>query len=86
MAPGIFVYEMLFRAQRYNLGAVVVVVLVLVSLVIVPCLARQQWGMATAIAPAPASAPHRRKGRGFGPCVVIARLLLATLFPSPRCT
>ncbi len=34
--------------------------------------------MATAIAPAPA--PRRRKGRGFGHYVVIALLLLATLF------
>jgi glucose/mannose transport system permease protein len=40
--PGIFVYEMLFRAQRYNLGAAAaVVMLILVSLVIVPYLARQ---------------------------------------------
>ena len=40
--PGIFVYEMLFRAQRYNLGAAAaVVMLVLVSLVIVPYLKRQ---------------------------------------------
>jgi glucose/mannose transport system permease protein len=40
--PGIFVYEMLFRAQRYNLGAAAsVVMLLLVSLVIVPYLARQ---------------------------------------------
>jgi glucose/mannose transport system permease protein len=40
--PGIFVYEMIFRAQRYNLGAAAsIVMLVLVSLVIVPYLARQ---------------------------------------------
>ena len=40
--PGIFVYEMIFRAQRYNLGAAAsIVMLVLVSIVIVPYLARQ---------------------------------------------
>ena len=40
--PGIFVYEMIFRAQRYNLGAAAsIVMLVGVSLVIVPYLARQ---------------------------------------------
>jgi glucose/mannose transport system permease protein len=40
--PGIFVYEMLFRAQRYNLGAAAaIVMLVGVALVIVPYLARQ---------------------------------------------
>lgn len=40
--PGIFVYEMIFRAQRYNLGAAAaIVMLVLVCLVIVPYLARQ---------------------------------------------
>jgi glucose/mannose transport system permease protein len=40
--PGIFVFEMIFRAQRYNLGAAAsIVMLVLVSLVIVPFLARQ---------------------------------------------
>lgn len=40
--PGIFVYEMIFRAQRYNLGAAAaIVMLVSVSIVIVPYLARQ---------------------------------------------
>jgi glucose/mannose transport system permease protein len=40
--PGIFVYEMLFRAQRYNLGAAAaIVMLVAVALVIVPYLSRQ---------------------------------------------
>lgn len=40
--PGIFVYEMVFRAQRYNLGAAAaIVMLVGVALVIVPYLARQ---------------------------------------------
>ena len=40
--PGIFVYDMLFGAQRYNLGsAASIVMLVLVSLVIVPYLWRQ---------------------------------------------
>jgi glucose/mannose transport system permease protein len=40
--PGIFVYEMIFRAQRFNLGAAAaIVMLVGVSLVIVPYLARQ---------------------------------------------
>lgn len=40
--PGIFVYEMIFRAQRYNLGAAAsIVMLVLVSIVIVPYLVRQ---------------------------------------------
>ena len=40
--PGIFVYEMIFRAQRYNLGAAAsIIMLVGVSLVIVPYLARQ---------------------------------------------
>ena len=40
--PGIFVYEMIFRAQRYNLGAAAaIVMLVSVALVIVPYLARQ---------------------------------------------
>lgn len=40
--PGIFVYEMIFRAQRYNLGAAAsIVMLILVSIVIVPYLARQ---------------------------------------------
>jgi glucose/mannose transport system permease protein len=40
--PGIFVYEMIFRAQRYNLGAAAaIVMLVGVALVIVPYLARQ---------------------------------------------
>jgi ABC-type sugar transport system permease subunit len=40
--PGIFVYEMIFRAQRYNFGAAAaIVMLVMVSLVIVPYLARQ---------------------------------------------
>ena len=40
--PGIFVYEMIFRAQRYNIGAAAsIVMLVLVSLVIVPYLVRQ---------------------------------------------
>jgi glucose/mannose transport system permease protein len=40
--PGIFVYEMIFRAQRYNLGAAAsIVMLIGVSLVIVPYLARQ---------------------------------------------
>ena len=40
--PGIFVYEMIFRAQRYNFGAAAaIVMLVGVSLVIVPYLARQ---------------------------------------------
>jgi glucose/mannose transport system permease protein len=40
--PGIFVYEMIFRAQRYNIGAAAsIVMLVLVCIVIVPYLARQ---------------------------------------------
>lgn len=40
--PGIFVYEMVFRAQRYNLGAAAaIVMLVGVALVIVPYLTRQ---------------------------------------------
>jgi glucose/mannose transport system permease protein len=40
--PGIFVYEMIFRAQRANLGAAAaIVMLVSVALVIVPYLARQ---------------------------------------------
>jgi glucose/mannose transport system permease protein len=40
--PGIFVYEMIFRAQRYNLGAAAaIVMLVGVAIVIVPYLARQ---------------------------------------------
>lgn len=40
--PGIFVYEMIFRAQRYNLGAAAaIVMLVSVAIVIVPYLARQ---------------------------------------------
>ncbi|MFN8592472.1 MAG: sugar ABC transporter permease [Thermomicrobiales bacterium] len=40
--PGIFVYEMIFRAQRNNLGAAAaIVMLVGVSIVIVPYLARQ---------------------------------------------
>jgi glucose/mannose transport system permease protein len=40
--PGIFVYEMIFRAQRYNYGAAAaIVMLVGVSIVIVPYLARQ---------------------------------------------
>ena len=40
--PGIFVYEMIFRAQRYNFGAAAaIVMLVGVALVIVPYLARQ---------------------------------------------
>lgn len=40
--PGIFVYEMIFRAQRYNLGAAAaIVMLVAVAIVIVPYLARQ---------------------------------------------
>lgn len=40
--PGIFVYEMIFRAQRYNLGAAAaIVMLVGVAMVIVPYLARQ---------------------------------------------
>ena len=40
--PGIFVYEMIFRAQRYNFGAAAaIVMLVGVSIVIVPYLARQ---------------------------------------------
>jgi glucose/mannose transport system permease protein len=40
--PGIFVYEMIFRAQRYNLGAAAaIVMLVAVAMVIVPYLARQ---------------------------------------------
>ena len=40
--PGIFVYEMVFRAQRYNLGAAAaIVMLVGVALVIVPYLMRQ---------------------------------------------
>ena len=40
--PGIFVYEMIFRAQRYNFGAAAaIVMLVAVSIVIVPYLARQ---------------------------------------------
>jgi glucose/mannose transport system permease protein len=40
--PGIFVYEMVFRAQRYNLGAAAAIVMLAgVALVIVPYLARQ---------------------------------------------
>ncbi len=40
--PGIFVYEMIFRAQRYNYGAAAaIVMLVGVAIVIVPYLARQ---------------------------------------------
>ena len=40
--PGIFVYEMVFAAQRYNLGAAAaIVMLVSVAMVIVPYLARQ---------------------------------------------
>jgi glucose/mannose transport system permease protein len=40
--PGIFVYEMIFRAQRFNLGAsAAIVMLVGVAIVIVPYLARQ---------------------------------------------
>jgi glucose/mannose transport system permease protein len=40
--PGIFVYEMIFRAQRFNFGAAAaIVMLVAVSIVIVPYLARQ---------------------------------------------
>ncbi len=40
--PGIFVYEMIFRAQRYNFGAAAaIVMLVGVAIVIVPYLARQ---------------------------------------------
>ena len=40
--PGIFVYDKLFGAQQYNLGAAAsIVMLVLVSLVIVPYLWRQ---------------------------------------------
>jgi glucose/mannose transport system permease protein len=40
--PGIFVYEMIFRAQRFNYGAAAaIVMLVGVAIVIVPYLARQ---------------------------------------------
>jgi glucose/mannose transport system permease protein len=40
--PGIFVYEMVFAAQRYNLGAAAaIVMLVSVAIVIVPYLVRQ---------------------------------------------
>jgi glucose/mannose transport system permease protein len=40
--PGIFVFDKMFGAQQYNLGAAAsVVMLVLVSIVIVPYLARQ---------------------------------------------
>jgi glucose/mannose transport system permease protein len=40
--PGIFVFDKMFAAQQYNLGAAAsIVMLVLVSLVIVPYLARQ---------------------------------------------
>jgi glucose/mannose transport system permease protein len=40
--PGIFVYEMIFRAQRFNFGAAAaIVMLVAVSIVIVPYLMRQ---------------------------------------------